>query len=395
MNPILEKQIKDILGDISNINKLPDFLNEISSTYDAYEKSVRKWKNDFEEEKTELMEMLQSMDHGVIIIDQKGKLFLANLSAKKMIPTSNEQNMIDRFAEAFTLIPIREYLARVLKGESIAVKETDALGKIFSLSFVPLEMTPSNFGMIIWLNDITEAKLIDRAKNKFIAIASHEMRTPLAIIRGNSELLIDDPAIAQNKDNKESIDTILKNTIRLLEIVNNFLDVHNIENNIKLNLKEEVNIIEVLKTTINDCKTLLKDKGLEIIFNENQFAHIPHFTLDQSRLEQIFLNIISNSIHYTNKGNITVYLEDTEKEVKVYIKDTGIGINKEDQLDLFKKFGTGKSFIKTKEYGSGLGLYISGFLANMMGIVIKLEKSEVDIGSTFSVTLPKTLSIIK
>ena len=78
MNPILEKQIKDILGDISNINKLPDFLNEISSTYDAYEKSVRKWKNDFEEEKTELMEMLQSMDHGVIIIDQKGKLFLAN-----------------------------------------------------------------------------------------------------------------------------------------------------------------------------------------------------------------------------------------------------------------------------------------------------------------------------
>ena len=275
------------------------------------------------------------------------------------------------------------------------MKETDALGKIFSLSFVPLEMTPSNFGMIIWLNDITEAKLIDRAKNKFIAIASHEMRTPLAIIRGNSELLIDDPAIAQNKDNKESIDTILKNTIRLLEIVNNFLDVHNIENNIKLNLKEEVNIIEVLKTTINDCKTLLKDKGLEIIFNENQFAHIPHFTLDQSRLEQIFLNIISNSIHYTNKGNITVYLEDTEKEVKVYIKDTGIGINKEDQLDLFKKFGTGKSFIKTKEYGSGLGLYISGFLANMMGIVIKLEKSEVDIGSTFSVTLPKTLSIIK
>ena len=389
MNPILEKQIKDILGDINNTNKLPDFLKEISSTNDTYEKSVRKWKNDFEEERTELMEMLQSMDNGVMIIDKSGKLFLANLAAKKMIATTNEQNMIEHFAESFTLIPIREYIQKVLNGESIAVKETDALGKIFSLSFVPLEMTPGNFGMIIWINDITEAKMIDRAKNKFIAIASHEMRTPLAIIRGNSELLIEEPSIVQNKDNKESIDTILKNTIRLLEIVNNFLDVHNIENNIKLNL------VGVLKTTINDCKTLLKEKNLEIIFDETKILNIPHFTLDRGRLEQILVNIISNAIHYTEKGNITIYLEDAEKEIKIYFKDTGIGINKEDQIDLFKKFGTGKSFIKTKEYGSGLGLYISSFLANMMGIVVKLEESEVGIGSTFSVTLPKTLAIIK
>ena len=395
MNPILEKQIKDILGDINNTNKLPDFLKEISSTYDTYEKSVRKWKNDFEEERTELMEMLQSMDNGVMIIDKSGKLFLANLAAKKMIATTNEQNMIEHFAESFTLIPIREYIQKVLNGESIAVKETDALGKILSLSFVPLEMTPGNFGMIIWINDITEAKMIDRAKNKFIAIASHEMRTPLAIIRGNSELLIEEPSIVQNKDNKESIDTILKNTIRLLEIVNNFLDVHNIENNIKLNLKEDVDVVGVLKTTINDCKTLLKEKNLEIIFDETKILNIPHFTLDRGRLEQILVNIISNAIHYTEKGNITIYLEDAEKEIKIYFKDTGIGINKEDQIDLFKKFGTGKSFIKTKEYGSGLGLYISSFLANMMGIVVKLEESEVGIGSTFSVTLPKTLAIIK
>ena len=132
-----------------------------------------------------------------------------------------------------------------------------------------------------------------------------------------------------------------------------------------------------------------------ICFDETKILNIPHFTLDRGRLEQILVNIISNAIHYTEKGNITIYLEDAEKEIKIYFKDTGIGINKEDQIDLFKKFGTGKSFIKTKEYGSGLGLYISSFLANMMGIVVKLEESEVGIGSTFSVTLPKTLAIIK
>ena len=103
------------------------------------EESVRKWKNDFEEERTELMEILQSMDIGVMIVDYTGKLFFANLAATHMIPTTKDSNMIDQFAESFTQVPIREYIARVLKSESITVKEIDALGKIFSLSGIVWE----------------------------------------------------------------------------------------------------------------------------------------------------------------------------------------------------------------------------------------------------------------
>lgn len=233
-------------------------------------------------------------------------------------------------------------------------------------------------------------ELTEHSKNQFISIASHEMRTPLAIIRGNAELLLDENAIKGDKTLTDSTKSILHNAVRLLEIVNDFLDVQNLENG-KIELKQEpINLITLLQSTIDDLTKLSEEKNNRLVFVHEDDGSIPTCMLDMSRLQQICVNIISNAIHYTENGKITVTIKREGNNVKIYFEDTGRGIAPEDQGRLFKKFETGKVFLKSREYGSGLGLYISNMFANLMKCELKLENSVVGVGSAFSLTIPIT-----
>lgn len=219
-------------------------------------------------------------------------------------------------------------------------------------------------------------------------IASHEMRTPLAIIRGNAELLLREKLILESVTEKERIESILNGSVRLLDIVNDFLNVETIEGKKKASPKlVSVDLIQLLEETIADFSKMASDKNLSLHLIKPRVS-LPLFTLDRSRLQQIFVNLISNAIHYTDHGGVTVAVENGNGTVRVLIEDTGIGIDAEDRGRIFNKFQTGKSFLTSKEYGSGLGLYISRLLANLMDMTVALEKSEVGKGSTFSLTIP-------
>ncbi len=427
MHRILERQIKHSLGDLKLeeiSNEWKTFLIAVSDTYThgdqdralldnslelsskefviinkklkeeniIIEQKVEERTKDLDQEKTKLKKILESMTTGVLFLDNNGVFSFANNAILRILGVEDVSATMDTFLQFFSSISSPEYINKALVGESINIYEVEVKSKIYSVLFEPLEIETGVFGVLIWINDVTEQKLLDRSKNQFIAIASHEMRTPLAIIRGNAELLLDDEIIKQNTEQKEGIKSILKNSIRLLGIVNDFLNVQNMEENKKLPKKEEVNIAEILQNVINDCQPMKVTKGLYIVADSSFTLEMPIFIIDHEYLQQIAINLISNAIHYTKKGGITLSLEKHADSINVLFTDTGVGISPEDQLVLFKKFGTGKSFMKTKEYGSGLGLYISSFLAEKIGASLVLQKSEIDVGSTFCLTLPLTLA---
>lgn len=229
--------------------------------------------------------------------------------------------------------------------------------------------------------------VLDRAKDQFMAIASHEMRTPLAVIRGNAELLMLNTQVAGSTELKEEVESILRSAIRMLNIVNDFLDVQNLEEGRMAFKKESINVEEVTEEALQDLKKIADEKGLTLVLQKAQ-EPIPPVQADRTRLQQIIINLVANGIHYTKHGGVTLRIEKNADTFKILVADTGVGIDAEDQSRLFEKFQIGKTVVPSKEFGSGLGLYISNMIARRMGGEVRLEHSVVGEGSTFSLTLP-------
>ena len=276
-----------------------------------------------------------------------------------------------------------------LEKESLfAPEEAAQLSNVYAKMAADIKITPEEFAQ-----KIAQQKLLAESKSNFMAIASHEMRTPLAIIRGNAELLLQSvKPTAENAETVKFLSGIRKNSIRLLGILHDFIDViHMEESNVELH-KEPVDPVKMLREVVVDFTSTAEEKNISMTFEEPNMP-IPAISADADKMRQVIVNLIGNAVHYTDKGGVTVRVgvakEPNGTVVKICVTDTGVGIPKESQAMLFQKFSTvSKTFLRTKEYGSGLGLYIAKTFMEAMGGSIWLEKSVQGEGSTFCVSMP-------
>lgn len=267
-------------------------------------------------------------------------------------------------------------------------EEAAQLTSIYAKLGEDLKITPEEF-----IKKLAEQKALSESKSNFIAIASHEMRTPLTVIRGNAELLLEVlPAIPENAETIKFLSGIRNNSVRLLDILHDFLDVVQLEEN-RIELKKEpFDLVSAIKDVVTDLTSVVAEKKLYLTVEEPTET-LPMVLADPGKIRQVIVNLIGNATHYTTAGGITISIKRIPESgvdmIKVFITDTGIGIPLESQDKLFQRFSTvQKTFLRTKEYGSGLGLYISKLFVESMGGSIKLEKSVPNEGSVFSITLP-------
>ncbi len=228
-----------------------------------------------------------------------------------------------------------------------------------------------------------KAKQASKYKSLFLASMSHEIRTPLNGIIGMLNLLKD--TSLTNKQ-KEFVDTIDVSSKSLLDIINDLLDYSKIEAN-QLHLESiPINIEETFNEAVRILQFKAKEKGLTLKMNFDNKLH-KYYKADPVRLKQILINYCNNAIKFTSKGGVTINVYELERKektnkIKVEVKDTGIGISKENIKKLFKEFSQVDNSISRKFGGTGLGLAISMKLANMMNGEVGVE-SEEGKGSTF------------
>jgi signal transduction histidine kinase len=245
-------------------------------------------------------------------------------------------------------------------------------------------------GAAIVVEDITEEKLLEKTRDEFFSVTSHELRTPLTAIRGNAAMVQQYYADQiKDEDAKQMITDIHTASIRLIAIVNNFLDVSRLELNKITFTPEKFDMVPVVKGSMRELEQSAREKGLSWDL-DMQDEGVYWVQADKSRGQQVLVNLLGNAVKYTKSGGVRVWVEQ-DRVVRVKVSDTGIGIAEDQVQFLFQKFRQvgAVGFTRNVSQSSGLGLYVTKLLVEQMGGRVYLEWSELGKGSTFTVELPK------
>ena len=235
----------------------------------------------------------------------------------------------------------------------------------------------------LYLDQIIKAS---NFKTEFLATMSHELRTPLNAIIGFTDLLLEGMYGQLNSEQLGFIKDIGESSKHLLDMISNILDISKIESG-KVTLKnDEINLYDIIEQVISTLNPLYNKKCLKIEvkgLKKNQIIFV-----DRIKFKQIVYNLLSNAIKFTEKGTILFEFLDKKDNWEFNVKDTGIGIAKEDFEIIFKDFKRAKSSYIDLKPGSGLGLALTKRLVNLHGGDISFL-SELGIGSTFRFFIPK------
>jgi signal transduction histidine kinase len=233
-----------------------------------------------------------------------------------------------------------------------------------------------------------ELRQLDEVKSRFISVAAHELRNPLASIMGYLELLDEDGFASFTPDQKQCVDVIQRSSQRLLSITNNLLDLTRIEaGRIELDL-QRINLLTLVENVATELQPRISAKK-QLLFLD-AIPELPMALCDEMRSSQILSNLLSNAVKYTpEKGKITIRiaLMPNGQALVVSVADTGLGIALQDQDKIFHSFFRASNVHLSGESGTGLGLNIARSLAQLQGGKLWFE-SMLNQGSTFYVTFP-------
>ncbi len=230
-----------------------------------------------------------------------------------------------------------------------------------------------------------EIERANRLKSEFLASMSHELRTPLHTIIGFSELLGEQLQGPLNDKQLRFINHIHRDSLHLLELINDILDLSKIESG-RLELRPEVfTFADVVKDSLNSVRTLANTKSIKLESSVN----VPEAVeADRLRVKQILVNLLSNAVKFTpDRGHVNLTASSGPDFVTVSVTDTGVGIPREEQQAVFDKFHQVGNTTKGVREGTGLGLAITKNLVESHGGAIELE-SEPGRGTRFTFTLP-------
>jgi signal transduction histidine kinase len=344
-------------------------------------------------EKAKLLASINSLSIGFVVFNTQNEIVMANNSVNRMtnmaLATWTTKDLQNFFGNT---VDLNAYIDKAEKEdtEGLEVNVNDRYYKINFNHIDDPKIQNAILGVIITIGDITESKILDRAKDEFFSIASHELRTPLTAIMGNTALIQEHyQSVLKDKDLAEMIGDMHEASIRLIKIVNDFLDSSRLQQKKIEFKKDKVEVIKLSEDTVKELLNNATQKGLTLGVEKGTEKEISVIG-DAERIKQVLVNLIGNAIKFTEKGGITVTFVKEGTNLKVNISDTGGGIPKENQTLLFRKFQQAGDKILTRDatQGTGMGLYISRMLMEGMGGSVDLVSSEEGKGTTFAFILP-------
>lgn len=343
-------------------------------------------------EQKQMQAVIQHMADGLLLIDRKGTIITCNSTLAMMLGLQRGQ-IVGQNIYANNLHP---NLAKVAATTAHQVARTGVLAQEVNIDS-PRPRTLQIFSTIITDNarhpagevrvvhDVTKERELDQLKDDFFSTISHELRTPLFSIQGFAQIMMEEPDL-DVETRTEFLNTIQRQAIQLSEMVNNLLDISKLEDG-KLVLEQKpVSVVDVINQTILKLQGYAHQQQVKVV--TNLAATIPVIIGDSHRLEQVLNNLIGNAIKFSPANEqILITAELGNDEVRVSVKDNGIGIPAEALESIFSRYYQVSNRSHRSPMGTGLGLHIAKQIVEAHGGKIWAE-SETGQGSVFTFTLP-------
>jgi PAS domain S-box-containing protein len=404
-NPIIE--VKEKIKEIANRNydqkltirrkdELGELADEFNKMTDKLQEFQRSNYAELMTEKSRVDSIVRNLNEGLILLDEDYRIKVLNPVAAELLGLEPKE-VLERYAPD---IAIKNDLFRELikdldekkKGTNgkplritIGSEENFFHKEIFKVQKDNTETgLKETSGFIISLRNITEFKKLDLAKTNFIAIVSHELKTPISSISLSLKLLEDERVGSLNSEQKKLVHLVKDEASRLSKITGELLDMSQVESgNIKLQI-ESVNPSDIIRITADVMSSHIRAKNISLI--QDISGGLSNVKADLEKTVWVMTNLLANAIRYTpENGKITISAHRSLKEVQFSVEDTGPGIEVKNKEKIFQRFVQVDSS-KQRE-GVGLGLAISKEFIQEEGGRIWVE-SELGVGSKFVFTLP-------
>ncbi len=334
---------------------------------------------------------------GILILDNQQRILsfspgmekITGYSKKEVLGRTAQQILKFRGDHENSLLPDVVFISRGVKKNpivrnSLVTKSGREIDVEASYALIKDDGVNNYKGLAI-IRDVTfEQEMIKRDKD-FIAITSHQLNTPLSIIRGYISLLRNGKAGKVDAKQKTYLDEIYGATKKMIDLTNNLLSISRIEaEKIKIE-REDMNLGQFFVRLQESLHGLATDKGVELKFEAPPTNLVIY--VDQEKLYQAFFNIIFNAIKYTAKGSVSINFKNEKDQITFQIIDTGIGIPTEDIDHVGEKFYRSQNAIDTHSQGTGLGLFIAKTIIEKHNGRLNID-STIDSGTTMSFSIP-------
>ncbi|HSX44192.1 MAG TPA: ATP-binding protein [Candidatus Saccharimonadales bacterium] len=346
-------------------------------------------------ERQQLLALINNIPDAVLIVDQTGQIGLFNQVTTHLIdsvsdlvgkPLSEVLHLVDESGQPVDLLAIASDTPKRRRDLKLAQKD----GSEFALEadVSPYIVNQQSHGYIITLRDITKQRTLEEEQEEFISVASHELRTPIAIAEANLSTTLASP----NAPSDPTVHHMIEQAHSNIGFISNIVD------DLTTLSRAEQDQLEVDVDPLSP-KEMLQELSDTFLTQ----AHIKHLELhvevedglrpiisSRYRIKQVLQNFLINALKYTQEGSITLSVKNAERDqdgIIFSVKDTGIGIAETDKKNIFKKFFRSEDYRTRESGGSGLGLYISRKLADRLNAKIWFE-SELKKGSAFYLQVP-------
>lgn len=251
---------------------------------------------------------------------------------------------------------------------------------------------------LVTMSDVTKEKELDKAKDEFISIVSHELKTPMSIVKSYLWMLEQEKGGPLTQKQKEYLSKALLGTERMIFLINDILSLSKIEQGrITFNITD-FKLSPFIQEVTSEIKVKIEENNLTFNLVWEEDTKDVNVYTDKDKLREILLNLVSNAIKYTKQGNITLKIKKEQNNfVKILITDTGKGIDPKELKKLFHKFQRLDNSYQTvaESGGTGLGLYIVKLYIGLLGGSVGAESKGINKGSTFWVTIPTNKTQLK
>jgi len=342
-----------------------------------------------EEERKKTMAIIENFSDGLLVFDEENRLSLINPQAEDFFNVK-AKDLIGKSVLELSIFPalkpLTKILGKTIRGvfrEELPIEEKLTL----EVSTVTLKREQKKIGTLVILHDVTREKIVERMKTEFVSLAAHQLRTPLSAIKWTLRMLLDGDLGVITKEQREFVEKSYNSNERMISLINDLLDITRIEEGRFLYKPVLTGIESIVQFVVDSYQEEVEKRKLKLEFKKPQ-EKLPRVMLDIEKMRLVIQNLLDNAVKYTpSGGRVTICLKSGKKKIEISVKDTGVGVPKDQQERVFTKFFRGANVMRMETEGTGLGLFISKNIIEAHGGKIWFESGKGE-GTIFYFTIP-------